>query len=368
MPTFTIHLATPEAFRSPTLANHMQSGAQNSIERSPAERTQVNTAAQGDHSPIGALSTMITNQVRQVNQQVSGSAQHSPNTVMAEGHPGMPRQGWTGNSVNNGMVAYQQQVVQNTAVVVPMMNAQYTGRHRMPAVQQTVPPPHSTWPQQTAHQAYVQTLQSNRVQVPVNYQAGPYRQQQQATLQHQYMHPNGSQQSLGSAQQLHQRLTGPITGDGPSRQQNTSILGSHLQQAQTPVQQQRVRQQATSQQLPNQQTVGSHHLSGIQQQQVPHSQAHSLQSTQHQIMQQQRHMPMSSPPINAQSQRHFSGQQSDIARQPAARRLSRDVPQPQQHPLYTCLKCGQEAQQKCSGCQTTFYCSRDCQVLSKLPF
>jgi hypothetical protein len=32
------------------------------------------------------------------------------------------------------------------------------------------------------------------------------------------------------------------------------------------------------------------------------------------------------------------------------------------------LKCGQEAQQKCSGCQTTFYCSRDCQVLSKLPF
>ena len=373
MPTFTIHLATPEAFRSPTLANQMQTSAQNSVERSSADRTQVNTVTQGDHSPIGALSTMITNQVRHVNQQTPGSTQHSPNTVTAEGHPGMPRQGWTGNSVNNGMVAYQSTVVQNTAVVVPIMNAQYTGRHRMPAVQQTVPPPHSTWPQQTAqqtpqqttHQAYVQTLQSNRMQTPINYQAGPFRQQQQATLQHQYMHPNGSQQSLGSSQQLHHRLAGPVAGDSPSRQQNMSILGTHLQQAQAPVQQQRIRQQSASQQLANQPTV-SHHLSGMQQQQAPHSQSHSLQSTQHQIMQQQRHMPMSSPPINAQSQRHFPGQQSDNARQPAIRRLSRDVPQPQQHPLYTCLKCGQEAQQKCSGCQTTFYCSRDCQVLSQL--
>ncbi|EFX86243.1 hypothetical protein DAPPUDRAFT_222245 [Daphnia pulex] len=365
MPTFTIHLATPEAFRSPTLANQMQTSNQNSVERSSADRTPVNTVTQGDHSPIGALNTMITNQNRQVNQQTPGPTQHSPNTVAVEGHPGMPRQGWTGNSVNNGMVAYQSNVVQNTAVVVPIINAQYTGRHRMPAVQQTVPPPHSTWPQQTAqqtaHQAYVQNLQSNRMQVPVNYQAGPYRQQQQATLQHQYMHPNGSQQSLGSSQQLHNRLAGPIAGDSPSRQQNMSILGSHLQQAQAPVQQQRIRQQSSSQQLTNQPTV-SHHLSGMQQQQVPHSQAHSLQNAQHQIMQQQRHMPMSSPPINAQAQRNFPGQQSDIARQPAIRRLSRDVPQPQQHPLYTCLKCGQEAQQKCSGCQTTFYCSRDCQV------
>ncbi|KAI9561792.1 hypothetical protein GHT06_012753 [Daphnia sinensis] len=351
MPTFTIHLATPEAFRSPTLANHMQISAQSSTEHSPVERSQATRAMQDGHSPIGALNTMLTNHVRQVHHPTNAFSHNSPNGLMTEGHPTMPRQGWNSNSESNGL-AYPSTVVQNTAVVNPIMNAQYTGRHRMPAVQQTVPPSQSAWPQQqAAHQAYVQTLQSNRMQVPVSYQAGSYR-QQQATLQHQYTSHNGLQQ-MSQSQQLQHCLIGPGTGDNLSRQ-NMSLLGSHLQ-GQIPVQQQRVRQHSASQQLPNQQP-GSNHIAGIQQQQV--SQSHSL-SGGHQIMQKQRQIPMSSPPVNAQPQRHFAGQSSEASRQPANRRPSREVPQ---HQVYTCLKCGQEAQQKCSGCQTTFYCSRDCQV------
>lgn len=353
MPTFTIHLATPEAFRSPTLASHLQISAQSSTEHSPVERSQATRVMQDGHSPIGALSTMLTNHVRQVHHQTPTFAHNSPNALMTEGHSTMPRQGWTSNSESNGL-AYPSTVVQNTSVVTPLMNAQYTGRHRMPAVQQTVPPPQSAWPQQqAAHQAYVQTLQSNRMQVPVSYQAGSYR-QQQATLQHQYTSHNGLQQ-MSQSQQLQHCLIGTGAGDNLSRQ-NMSLLGSHLQ-GQIPVQQQRVRQHSASQQLPNQQP-GSNHIAGIQQQQVSQSQSHSL-SGGHQMIQKQRQIPMSSPPVNAQTQRHFAGQSSEVSRQPISRRPSREVPQ---HQVYTCLKCGQEAQQKCSGCQTTFYCSRDCQV------
>ncbi|XP_057376457.1 uncharacterized protein LOC130697565 [Daphnia carinata] len=352
MPTFTIHLATPEAFRSPTLASHMQISAQSS-EHSPVERSQVTRVLQDGHSPIGALSTMLTNHVRQVHHQTPPFAHNSPNALMTEGHPTMPRQGWAGNSESNGL-AYPSTVVQNTAVVTPIMNAQYTGRHRMPAVQQTVPPPQSSWPQQqAAHQAYVQTLQSTRMQVPVSYQAGSYR-QQQATLQHQYTNHNGLQQ-MSQSQQLQHCLMGSGSGDNLSRQ-NMPLLGSHLQ-GHIPVQQQRVRQQPASQQLSNQQP-GPNHIAGIQQQQVSQSQSHSLPGG-HQLMQKQRQIPMSSPPVNAQAQRHFAAQSSEVPRQSVSRRPSREVPQ---HQVYTCLKCGQEAQQKCSGCQTTFYCSRDCQV------
>ena len=34
-----------------------------------------------------------------------------------------------------------------------------------------------------------------------------------------------------------------------------------------------------------------------------------------------------------------------------------------QQATYKCLKCGSDAEQTCSGCQTTYYCSRECQVL-----
>lgn len=383
MPTFTIHPPNPEAFRSPTLANHqLHAAARNSAERL-MERPQTNTVTQSESSPIGALNSMLTNQVRHQQSSTSGggSAQHSPNTLVTEGHPGMARQGgWNGNpinNINNGMVAFQQSVVQapqNNAGLV--LNPQYSARHRMPAVQQTAPTPHSTWPQHTAHQAYVQNhamQQSNRMQVPA-YQVGHYRQQQQAThqqvtlqqqatLQHQYMHSNA--QHLPQSLQHHHRMAGSIAVDNSSRQ---SILGSQLQ-GQSPVQQQRMRQLSASQQQSGQQS-GSHHSSGPQQQQqVPHSQAH-LHS--HQLMQQQRHMPMSSPPINAQSQRHFPSQQQEVSRQPTIRRPSQEqvqqAPQPQpqpQHVVYACAKCGLEAHQKCSGCQTTFYCSRECQVILK---
>lgn len=349
MPTFTIHLATPEGFRSQTSANQIQIPAQNSTERT-VERSQASRVMQGDHSPIGALSTMMTNHVR--HHPSSSFAHNSPNGLMTEGHSSMTRQGWTGNSENSGLAAYASTAVQTTAVSVPTMNAHYTGRHRMPAVQQTVPPPNSTWSQQqSAHQAYVQTLQSTRMQVPANYQAGPYR-QQQATLQHQYT-SHSSLQQLGQSQQLQQRLLGSIAGDTLSRQ-NMTLMGSHPQ-AQIPVQQQRMRQQSTSQQTAAQQS-GSHNIAGIQQVAPPPS--HSLPNG-HQAMQKQRQIPMSSPP--AQSQRLFGGTVSEVPRPPVSRRPSREV-QRSPHPVYTCLKCGKEAQQKCSGCQVTFYCSRDCQV------
>ena len=346
LPTFTIHLATPESFR-PSPVQRSLSGSQNA-----AESPQAHSASPS--GPIGALNSMLANQTpnqHQASPSTSGNSAHS--NAIAHG-------GWNGASANAVLSPFQPNPQNGAgAAAVPMANAQHIGRHRLPQVQQSGPNPHSGWPHAANQQVYIQNHMAQPGRMPMNpyQQNGHFPQQQQHqqhqqhqsnAYQHQYPHPNYPQQ-VPPPYHHQQRVNGPmVNSDHPSRQ---TMAG----QAQPAAQQQRTRHTSSSQQGPSQQAASAHY--SAQPQQV-HQQAHSLHAG-HQVI--QRHMAMPSPPINAQPhQRQFASHpSSEISRQSPIRRPSVETTS------YTCLKCGQEAHQKCSGCQTTFYCSKECQV--KIP-
>lgn len=159
-----------------------------------------------------------------------------------------------------------------------------------------------------------------------------------------------------------------MVAESPPRQGSRQTNTSTPHHASGPLQQQQRMRQLSANSQPSQQHAAS--LGG--------SQILSGMSTQ--PSQPVRHLPIPSPPTSAQQQQHqqrllYSGSNQQQPNSGSIRRISQEQPQPQlpqqpvqpsqsssNPPLYTCLKCGKEAHQKCSGCQTTFYCSRSCQV------
>ena len=393
LPTFTIHppATANETYRSSAVSNPSPSPARIAVERTTPERPQPVVVSTPDSSPMVALNSMISSHARQVQNQplvasLSGEPVSGTNGyLVSDAQMGMARQGgWNASAMTNGMGPYHpqplQQAVQNTAVVAPM---QYTAtRHRMPNVPQNVQPMNPWHPQVPATTGAQQYMASNMMQSSSRMQPYPginqfYRPQPQ---QHAHFippnYPQGDpalqQQQLQQQQQQqiqhHQHQMAGFVAENSSRQMSRVSV-----QMQSPSPSQRSKQHVGTPQLPaTLQHPQPTHAAAQQQspqqpiQPVAHPNLHISQQ-----QQQQRHMPQPSPPIANVQQRHFASPQLEGTRQASARRHSQEQPQQQvqvqapvqgQTPPYICSKCGEEAHQKCSGCQNAFYCSRDCQV------
>ena len=383
LPTFTIHppATTNESYRSSAVPNPSHS-PRNPVERTTPDRPQPVVVAAPDSSPMGALNSMINSHARQAhNQPIVPSLSGEPTIpgtngyMVADAHSGMARQNWNASPMTNGMGPYQPQPIQNTAIVAPM---QYTSRHRMP----NVPPnaPINPWHQMNATPGAQQYMGNNMMQpnnsrmpispyapqfyrqpqqqahfIPPNYQQGDPTLQQQQQQQHQHQMA-GFVNAENSTRQMPRvggvQMQSPSPSQRPKQHVGTPQLPATLQHPQHPGgQQQQSQQQQTQQQVAHQ----NHHIN--------------------QQQQQQRHMPQPSPPAANVQQRHFAGPQLEATRQAPTRRHSQEQQQVQvqvqvsmqgQTPPYVCSKCGEEAHQKCSGCQSAFYCSRDCQVIKHL--
>lgn len=397
LPTFTIHPPTAPG-TEPYPNSHGQSYQQH-----PPSLPHHHSPAlpSSSSSPIGALNSMINSQQGfrsgagggNTNGVLMTDLNHPPGVVSGVGM----RPGWNGGpGPGNGGMPYQQGGGgQNTAVVVPLQYGQHRGGDHPPHQRiqpnnnpncsgMPMPPGHHPWPPQ-------QSLPGNH---PV-YHHHPQHHPMMPPNQH---HPNARMPQYHPhhpialhPQQQHYRsqppppsLPPPPPPPPPSQQQYYQSMDQHAQQllgpgnggaSMTPPEGRRHLRSSSSSSSEGLHPPGHphapqprmrHHSSSAQvSQHSPASAAHVLsnmsaqqqQQLQQQQMQQQRLQHYNSgSQQSATSVRRISQEQAQSQAQPAQQQ------QPTNVPVYTCLKCGKEAHQKCSGCQTTFYCSRSCQV------
>ena len=315
--TYTIHPAplppAPEQFRSPPGSQQAQQ-----VSRTMAESNVTSTS-----SPMNALNSMITNQPRMHNPAVtlpSNSDEAMMRNRQAAERQAVERQF---NTFHGAPVAQGN---------VPSSSAMQVVMHQQRPILQVQPLPTSTsWQMTRPPVTFVQQNRFHHMPYPPG--AAPPQPQP----------PHGFRVSNFPGVDQQQLVMN--ANDLPGR---TSVVRPGM-----PQQPQLIRQHSIPP-MAGQQPM-AHHSGQLPPPPAHHSQLAPVVQTM--FLQTQRQ--------HAQPQQKQQPRAVEQAPQPPQQQQQQQQQQPIVVSVYRCLKCNREADQKCSGCQNTYYCSRECQVIVK---